>query len=66
MNEVRSEKYELARKTLPDELKPEFDKLVEYYRFAAAKHHGSPFVSYIVLAELVNSGWRLSAEPLDG
>jgi hypothetical protein len=60
----RSEKHELARSTLPEELQPFFDEFVEDYRFAATKHHGSPFVSYIVLAEMVRMGWRHSADPL--
>jgi len=60
----RSEKHEQARNTLPDELKTVFDDLVADYRFAATKHHGSPFVSYIVLAEMVATGWRLAAEPI--
>lgn len=58
----RTEKHELARNSLPDELKPVFDDFVTDYRFAATKHHGSPFVSYIVLAEMVRLGWRLGAE----
>jgi hypothetical protein len=62
--EQRSEKHESARNSLPDELKPVFDDLVADYRFAATRHHGSPFVSYIVLAEMVKAGWRLAAEPL--
>jgi hypothetical protein len=60
----RSEKHEQARDSLPDELKPVFDDLVADYRFTAMKHHGSPFVSYIVLAEMVTLGWRLAAEPI--
>jgi hypothetical protein len=66
MNETnRSEKHEAARNTLPDELKPVFDDFVGDYKFAATKHHGSPYVSYIVLAEMVRLGWRLGAAPLD-
>jgi hypothetical protein len=64
MNEQRSEKHEQARNSLPHELKPVFDDFVTDYRFAATKHHGSPFVSYIVLAEMVKAGWRLAAAPL--
>ena len=60
----RTEKHEHARNSLPDELKPVFDDFVSYYKFAATKHHGSPFVSYVVLAEMVRLGWRLAAEPL--
>ena len=65
MNKPRSEKHELARCMLPDNLKPVLEELVEHYRFAASKHHGTPFVSYIVLAELVKAGWRLSAEHIE-
>lgn len=60
----RTEKHEAARNSLPDELKPVFDDFVTDYKFAATKHHGSPFVSYVVLAEMVRLGWRLGAEPL--
>lgn len=60
----RSEKHELARSSLPIELVPVFDALVTDYRFAASVHHGSPFVSYVVLAELVKAGWRLTGEPI--
>ena len=63
--EQRSEKHELARNSLPDELKSVFDDFVADYRFAGTKHHGSPFVSYIILAEMVKVGWRLTAEPLE-
>ena len=60
----RSEKHELARKSLPDELKTIFDSLVADYRFAATIQHGSPFVSYVILAEMVKAGWRLTGEPI--
>ncbi len=60
----RSEKHEKARDSLPEELKTVFDDFVADYKFSATKHHGSPFVSYIVLAEMVRAGWRLAADPL--
>lgn len=63
--EHRSEKHEASRNSLPDELKPIFDDLVTDYRFAATAHHRSPFVSYLVLADLVRAGWRLSAKPTE-
>ena len=56
--EKRSEKHELSRNSLPDNLKPVFDEIVADYRFSATKHHGSPFVSYVILADLVREGWR--------
>lgn len=62
--EKRSEKHEIARSSLPESLRPVFDDFVGDYKFAATKHHGSPFVSYIVLAEMVRAGWRLAAEPV--
>ncbi len=60
----RSEKHESARSSLPDELHPVFDQFVEDYKFAGTIHHGSPFVSYIILAEMVRAGWRLTGEPM--
>lgn len=66
MPDSRSEKHEIARNSLPEELRTIFDDFVADYKFAATKHHGSPFVSYIILAELVRSGWRLGTEPLSG
>jgi len=64
MASERSEKHDQARMSLPEELRPVFDDLVTDYRFAAMKVHGSPFVSFAVLAEMVRQGWRLGAEPL--
>lgn len=62
-SEKRTEKNEQARNSLPEELKQVFDDFVADYKFAATKHHGSPFVSYVVLAEMVRAGWRLSERP---
>ena len=64
MSAKRTENHENARNSLPDNLKPIFDDFVDDYRFAATKHHGSPFVSYKVLAEMVRTGWRLGADPI--
>ena len=65
MPEKRTENHENARNSVPDQLKPVFDDFVNDYKFAATKFHGSPFVSYKVLAEMVRMGWRLAAEPVD-
>lgn len=62
-NEKRTEIHENARNSLPDDLKAVFDDLVGDYRFAATKHHGSPFVSYKVLSEIIRMGWRLASNP---
>lgn len=63
-NPKRTEKHDAARTSVPEELRPVFDQLVEDYRFAATVHHGSPFVSYVTLAEIVRAGWRLSGNPI--
>ena len=60
----RSEKHEQTRASLPEELRPIFDQFVADYKFAATIHHGSPFVSYVILAEMVKAGWRPSGEPI--
>lgn len=46
------------RSQLPEDLQPVFDRLVEEYRFHALRIHGHPFVSYKVLAALVEDGWQ--------
>ena len=61
----RSEKHERARDSLPDELKLVFDELVADYKFSTAVRHGSPYVSYVVLADLVRVGWGHSADHIE-
>jgi hypothetical protein len=58
MEEKRSPKHETARTSLPEELRPVFDALVAEYQFHSVKHYDRPFVSYIILADLVREGWR--------
>jgi hypothetical protein len=65
MDEKRTEKHEHARNSLPDELKPIFDDFVADYKFHGTKRYGSPFVSYIILADMIRAGWRLAAEPVE-
>jgi hypothetical protein len=60
----RSEKHEQARNSLPEELRSIFDQFVIDYKFAGTIHHGSPFVSYIILAEMVKAGWRQVGDPI--
>jgi hypothetical protein len=62
MNIKRTEKHEEARNSLPDSLRPVFDLLAEDYRFAAMQHHGAPYVSYVILADLIRAGWRRTGE----
>ena len=64
MSEERSPKHEQSRRSLPDDLKPVFDALVQDYKFAAHVHYRTVLVSYNILADLVRAGWRLAAKPL--
>ena len=58
MEQKQSEKQLEARNSLPDELKPVFDELISDYKYAATLRCGKPYVSYIVLADMVRAGWR--------
>lgn len=60
-----SEKDQIARNTLPEELWGEYERLVGDYKFAATLRYNRPFVSYIVLADLIKAGWRRSAEAIE-
>lgn len=64
MAEKTSEKELEARNSLPDELKPIFDEFVADYRYAATMRHGKPYISYIVLSDMIRAGWRLTAKPI--
>jgi hypothetical protein len=64
MEQKQSEKQLEARNSLPDELKPIFDEFVSDYVYAATLRYGRPYVSYIVLADMVKAGWRLAAKPV--
>ena len=61
-----SQKQIEACESLPDELKLVFDELVEDYKYAATLRHGKPYISYIVLADLIKAGWRCSAKKAEG
>ncbi|MBN1765611.1 MAG: hypothetical protein JW860_10165 [Sedimentisphaerales bacterium] len=64
MADKQSEKQIEARNSLPEDLKPIFDDFVADYKYAATMRHGRPYISYIVLADMVRAGWRLAADPL--
>jgi len=66
MAEKPSEKQVEARNSLPEELKPVFDDFVADYKYAATMRHGRPYISYIVLADMIKAGWRLSGNPIKG
>ena len=64
MEAQRTPKEEEARNSLPECLRPIFDDFVADYKFHGTKRHGRPYISYIVLADMVRAGWRLAAEPI--
>ena len=53
-----SEKYKEARSSLTEDLMSIYDEFVADYRYAATRRHGRPYISYIVLADMVKAGWR--------
>ncbi len=57
-----SKKKDEALRTLPEDLRPVFEELVIDYQGFAMNHHRMPFVSHVVLADLVREGWRRTAE----
>jgi hypothetical protein len=64
MEKKRSEKELEARNSLPEELKPIFDDFVADYKYAAIVRHGKPYISYLVLGDMVKAGWHLNAESI--
>ena len=54
----KSPKFLQARESLPEDLRPIYDRMVEDYSFYALKHYGREWVAYMVIAELVENGWR--------
>ena len=54
----KSEKYLSAKESLPKNLHPVYDKLVDEYMFHTNKRYGRGYVAYNVLADLIRDGWR--------
>ena len=59
-----SEKFKEAESSLPDELKPVFQRLVNEYDYLTKLEYGRGYVAYKVLADLIAAGWRPSADSL--
>lgn len=59
----RKSTYEQVCNTVPEELRQQFEMLVDDYKFSAHVHHGKQFVSYVVLADLIKAGWRRQEQP---
>jgi hypothetical protein len=56
-----SPKFLAARDSLPPELWSVFEQLVADYKFATFTRHGSGYVAYQILADLVKGGWTHSS-----
>jgi len=65
MDNPLTAKHQEAIDSLPEDLRSVFDEFVTQYKYSASMRHGSPFVSYIVLSDMVKAGWRCSAEPCE-
>jgi hypothetical protein len=61
----QSPKFLEARGSLPLELRPIYDRLVEEYAFQTFAHYGRGYIAYRVLASLIRSGWRLIDKPIE-
>ena len=58
MDISKSIKYQDAKASLPEDLKPVYEDLVKQYAFHTEKLYGRGYVAYSVLAALVRDGWR--------
>lgn len=58
MTKPLSPKHQEARNSLPEALRPVFDEFVSDYKFAATMRCGRPYISYMVLADMIRAGWR--------
>lgn len=57
MDFEKSEKYQKAFESLPENLRPIFRQMVEEYVFQTHIKYGKGYVAYEVLAEMVRNGW---------
>ena len=55
-------KKDEAKKSLNEGLEDIFERLVAEYQYHCIVRYGRPFVSYAVLSDLVNGGWRPTHE----
>lgn len=62
MQKPPNPKREEARSSLTPELQDTFDELVADYQFFGVKHYDRPFVSYVIIADLVRQGWRCTTQ----
>jgi hypothetical protein len=49
-----------AREALPEELRETFDQLCEEIQYWSVYYYGSTFISYSIIKELVEDGWKKS------
>ncbi len=54
---------EKVLESLPKKLHPIFEQFVSEYRYHCVERYGKPFVSYVVIADLIKNGWRPTHKP---
>ena len=54
----KGEKFIKAKESLPEELRPIYEDIVEQYAFHTERLYGRGYVAYEVLASLVRDGWK--------
>ena len=60
---VESGKSKTVERTLPEDIRPVYRRMVKEYEFFTHLRYGRGYVTYEVLAQMVLSGWGPSAEP---
>lgn len=63
MKKEDKSKKDQAFESLPTELHEIFKRLISEYQYLCILRYGKPFVSYIILADLIKTGWRPTHEP---
>ena len=58
----KNPKKDEAKKSLDKGLEDIFERFVAEYQYHCIVRYGRPFVSYAILADLVNAGWRPTHE----
>ena len=60
----RGKAYHDAKESLPENMRDMFDKMVDDYEYISFSFTSRGWVSFKIIAAMVEGGWRQSAEPL--
>ncbi len=58
-----SPKKKEAKESIPPDLWPIYEQLIGEYKSFSIEHYGKPWFSYLILADLINAGWRPTHKP---